>query len=61
MVQDTNHKEKKGDQTCTGGIQSYCCKGFHPAPNGPDLVKDAAALAKSAAEAIAAQVSCSNV
>ncbi|CZR67060.1 uncharacterized protein PAC_16959 [Phialocephala subalpina] len=56
IVQDTNHKEKKGDQTCTGGMQSYCCKGFKPAPNGADLVKDAKELAKSAAEALAAQV-----
>lgn len=56
IVQDTNHKEKRGDQTCTGGMQSYCCKGFKPAPNGPDLVKDAAELAKSVAESVAAQV-----
>ncbi|TEY30754.1 hypothetical protein BOTCAL_0847g00030 [Botryotinia calthae] len=55
VVQDTNHKEKKSDQTCTGGMQSYCCKGFKPAPNGPDLVKNAEALAKSAAEALAEQ------
>jgi chitinase len=54
--QDTNHKEKKNDQSCTDGIQSYCCEGFKPAPNGPDLVKDAEDLAKSAAEALAAQV-----
>jgi chitinase len=33
----------------------YCCKGFKPAPNGPDLVKNAEALAKSAAEALAEQ------
>jgi chitinase len=55
VIQDTNHKEKKGDQTCTGGIQSYCCKGFKPAPNGADLVKDAKDLAKAAVEAAAAQ------
>lgn len=51
VIQDTNHKEKKGDQTCTGGTQNYCCKGFKPAPNGADLVKDAGALAAAAAEA----------
>ncbi|KAL2066089.1 hypothetical protein VTL71DRAFT_2160 [Oculimacula yallundae] len=56
IVQDTNHKEKKSDQTCSGGLQSYCCKGFRPAPNGPDLVKDAKDLAKNAAEAIAAEI-----
>ncbi|THW73572.1 glycoside hydrolase [Aureobasidium pullulans] len=56
VVQDTNHKEKKKDQTCSGGLQSYCCKGFQPAPNGPDLAKDAKELASNAAEAIAAEV-----
>lgn len=55
VVQDTNHKETKGDQTCTGGLQSYCCKGFKPAPNGADLVRDAGELAKAAAEAAAEQ------
>ena len=34
----------------------YCCKGFQPAPNGPDLAKDAKELASNAAEAIAAEV-----
>ncbi|CZS88466.1 uncharacterized protein RAG0_00213 [Rhynchosporium agropyri] len=56
IVQDTNHKEKNNDQTCSGGIQSYCCSGFQPAPNGPDLVKDAKDLAKNAAELLAAEV-----
>lgn len=51
LVQDTNnHDKKKGDQTCNGGLQSYCCAGYKPSPSGKDLAKDVEDLAKSAAE-----------
>jgi len=28
VVKDTNNHVKKKDQDCTGGLQSFCCKGF---------------------------------
>lgn len=46
---------KKKDQTCTGGLQSYCCKGFHPAPNVGNLKKESEDAAKVAAKAAAEQ------
>ncbi len=54
VVTDTNHHEKNGDQTCTGGLQSYCCKGFKPAPSKHDIKRQAEDTAKAAAEAAAA-------
>ncbi|KAI4172482.1 MAG: hypothetical protein LQ343_003572 [Gyalolechia ehrenbergii] len=50
-----NHDGKKGDQTCNGGVQSYCCAGFKPAPTKQQLGKEAADAAKAAAEAAAEQ------
>ena len=54
LTSTNNHDKKKGDQTCNGGLQSYCCAGFKPAPSKSQLekkAKDAAKdLAKSAAE-----------
>ena len=29
---NTNHITDKEDQSCAGGLQSYCCKGFSPPP-----------------------------
>ncbi|KAI2465893.1 hypothetical protein F4781DRAFT_424486 [Annulohypoxylon bovei var. microspora] len=55
VVQDTNNHGKSGDQTCTGGIQSYCCKGFKPAPSPDELKQKAEDEAKAAAEAAAEQ------
>ncbi|KAI0431905.1 hypothetical protein F5Y09DRAFT_340146 [Xylaria sp. FL1042] len=56
IVQDTNSYDKKtGERTCTGGIQSYCCAGFKPAPSGSDLKSQAEDAAKAAAEAAAEQ------
>jgi chitinase len=46
---------KKKDQDCTGGFQSFCCKGFKAAPNVGDLGKMAADAAKAAAEAAVEQ------
>jgi chitinase len=43
-----------GDQSCTGGIQSYCCKDFKPLTSKGDLKKKAEEGAKAAAEAAAA-------
>lgn len=48
-----NHDKKQGDQNCNGGLQSYCCSGFKPAPSKKELEKKAVDAAKSAAEAAA--------
>ncbi|KAL8788604.1 MAG: hypothetical protein Q9195_007199 [Heterodermia aff. obscurata] len=53
VARNTNHHDNKGDQTCNGGLQSYCCEGFKPAPSKAQLKKEAADAAKSAAEAAA--------
>jgi chitinase len=56
VVKDTNSFDKStGSRTCTGGTQSYCCKGFTPAPSGNDLLDQAEDAAKAAAEAAAEQ------
>ncbi|KAF2649566.1 glycoside hydrolase family 18 protein, partial [Lophiostoma macrostomum CBS 122681] len=55
IVKDTNNHVKKKDQTCSGGLQSFCCKGFKAAPNVGDLGKMAADAAKAAAAAAAEQ------
>ncbi|RMZ84791.1 hypothetical protein DV737_g979, partial [Chaetothyriales sp. CBS 132003] len=56
LVKDTNSHGKGGDQTCTGGLQSYCCAGFKPAPSKADLKQKAEDAAKAAAEAAAEQL-----
>lgn len=30
VTTNTNHRSKNEGQTCTGGVQSYCCSGFKP-------------------------------
>lgn len=55
VVQDTNNHSGSGDQTCTGGIQSYCCKGFKSAPTKEELEEKAKQAAADAAEAAAEQ------
>jgi chitinase len=56
VVKDTNSFDKSsGSRTCTGGTQSYCCKGFSPAPSGSDIADQAEDAAKAAAEAAAEQ------
>ncbi len=44
---------KHGDQTCNGGLQSYCCAGFKPAPFQDKIKNDATDAAKGAAERVA--------
>lgn len=56
VVTDTNNHGKGGDQTCTGGLQSYCCAGFKPAPSLGNLKSEAEDAAKAAAEAAAEQL-----
>jgi len=62
IITDTNHHDKSGDQTCTGGLQSYCCNGFKPAPlrnslpSKSSLEQQAGDTAKAAAEAAAEQL-----
>ena len=55
VTTNKNNHGKKGDQTCNGGVQSYCCAGFKPAPSKAQLAKDAKDAAKAAAEAAAEQ------
>ena len=42
-----------GDQTCNGGLQSYCGAGFKPASSQDKIKKDATDAAKGAAERVA--------
>ena len=55
VSQNTNNHEKKKDQTCNGGLQSYCCAGFKSSLSIQQLKDDAGNFAKEAAEAAAAQ------
>ncbi|TRX89905.1 hypothetical protein FHL15_009177 [Xylaria flabelliformis] len=55
VLQDTNNHSKNGDQTCTGGIQSYCCKGFKSAPTKAELEQQAKEKAEEVAEEAAQQ------
>ncbi|CAK7203033.1 hypothetical protein SEUCBS139899_005762 [Sporothrix eucalyptigena] len=48
-----DEKGKKGDKDCHGGLQSFCCAGFHPTTKR--LEDDLADAAKAAAEALAEQ------
>lgn len=50
-----NHDKKKGDQTCNGGQQTFCCKGFKPPPSKAELEQKAKDAAKAAAESAAEQ------
>ncbi|KAK3692975.1 family 18 glycosyl hydrolase [Podospora appendiculata] len=60
IVKDTNNHVKKKDQDCTGGLQSFCCKGFKTSPNtgswGQKAEDVAKALAIAAAEELALDI-----
>ena len=55
ITTNKNNHGKKGDQTCNGGVQSYCCAGFKSAPTKEQLAKEAKDAAKAAAESAAEQ------
>ena len=55
VITSKNNHGNKGDQTCNGGLQSYCCAGFKPAPSKQKLEQDAKDAAKAAAESAAEQ------
>lgn len=55
LARNTDHHDSKVDQTCNGGLQSYCCSGFKAAPSKSQLASDAEDAAKEAAEADAEQ------
>ncbi|KAL8705755.1 MAG: hypothetical protein Q9201_001150 [Fulgogasparrea decipioides] len=55
IVTDTSVRDDRKDQTCNGGLQSYCCAGFKPPPSKSQLKEEAANAAKDAAEAAAEQ------
>jgi len=56
LVTDTSSHSGNKDQTCNGGLQSYCCSGFKTPPTKSDLEQQAADAAKDAAEAAAEQL-----
>lgn len=56
LVTDTNNHSGDKDQTCTGGLQSYCCSGFKTPPTKYDLLDAVGDAAKDAAEAAAEQL-----
>jgi chitinase len=57
---NTNHHTDSEDQSCAGGVQSYCCAGFKPPitkEHVEDELKDKAKdLALEAAEAVALEI-----
>lgn len=56
IITDSSNHGDSGDQTCTGGLQSFCCGGFRPAPATNNLESEVEDTAKSAAEAVAEQL-----
>ena len=54
LYQTNNHQGKK-DQTCNGGLQSFCCSNFKAPPTKGQIAKDAGDIAKGAAESTAEQ------
>lgn len=56
LARNTNHHSSSEDQSCNGGLQSYCCSGFKAAPSKSQLASDAENVATEAAEAAAEQV-----
>ncbi|KAL9585251.1 MAG: hypothetical protein Q9212_001643 [Teloschistes hypoglaucus] len=50
IARNTNHHSKHGDQTCNGGLQSYCCVGFKPAQSADILKQDVNDAVKGAAQ-----------
>jgi chitinase len=60
VTQNTNHHSDTEDQSCTGGLQSYCCLGFKPPitkEQAKDKLKDEAKdFVLEQAEALALEV-----
>lgn len=54
VVKNTNNIDSKHkiNQSCNGGMQSYCCDGFKSAPTSADLKKKAADAAKDVGEGV---------
>ncbi|KUI67400.1 Killer toxin subunits alpha/beta [Cytospora mali] len=52
---NSHDKDTGHDQTCNGGLQTYCCKDFKPSTSKSSLLDDAEDAAKEAAEAAAEQ------
>lgn len=51
LFTDTNsHDAKHGDTNCNGGLQSFCCADFRPAPSKAQIEKDGKDALESAAE-----------
>lgn len=63
LARNTNHHSDKEDQTCNGGLQSYCCTDYQSGPGLKEAIEDAAedaaeALAEQAALDLAAKAFC---
>ncbi|KAI0467970.1 glycosyl hydrolases family 18-domain-containing protein [Xylaria cf. heliscus] len=56
VITDTSVKDNDKEQTCNGGLQSYCCSGFKAPPAINDVTGQVADAAKDAAEAAAEQL-----
>lgn len=56
LGRNTNHHDDSIDQTCNGGLQSFCCSGFKAPPSKSELASAAEDAANEAAEAAAEQV-----
>jgi chitinase len=56
VVTDSSVHNGKKDQTCSGGLQSYCCAGFKPPPSLNQIAGKAADAAEAAAEQVALDV-----
>ncbi|KAI0904346.1 hypothetical protein F4823DRAFT_634502 [Ustulina deusta] len=56
LVTDTSSHSGSKDQTCNGGLQSYCCSDFKAPPTKSNLLSKAGDAVKDAAEAAAEQL-----
>ncbi|QIX02022.1 hypothetical protein AMS68_007539 [Peltaster fructicola] len=57
VLTDTKYHDKHGDTTCSGGLQSYCCKGFKSAQAVKKAAEDTAKeVAEQAAEQAAIDI-----
>ncbi|KAI1734037.1 glycosyl hydrolases family 18-domain-containing protein [Xylaria scruposa] len=56
LVTDTSSHSGSKDQTCNGGLQSFCCSDFKAPPTKSNLLSKAGDAAKDAAEAAAEQL-----
>ncbi|TGJ83730.1 hypothetical protein E0Z10_g5022 [Xylaria hypoxylon] len=56
LVTDTSSHSGSKDQTCNGGLQSFCCSNFKAPPTKSDLLSKAGDAVKDVAEAAAEEL-----